>query len=165
MTTLPAAKATSVTASSFWEGSITRPPRRTKSKGIVISECDREGSGGSTSVAQDHALSRLAHQIEHAWDDTRAPAPLDRPELGGTNGENAAHASIFLGNEHVDLSLGRIAVRNPGAHEPKMPKVSKFRATKPRIEDADVHVRFGSWPRENSEVQSAYRNSVSISSV
>jgi hypothetical protein len=46
-----------------------------------------------------------------------------------------------------------------------MPNVSKFRATKPRIEDADVHVRFGSWPRENSDVQSAYRNSVSISSV
>src|ERR1700682_6103119 len=166
MTTLPAAKATSVTASSFWEGSITRPPRRTKSKGIVISECDSEGSGGSTSVAQDHALPRLAHQIEHALDDTRAiTAPWDRPELGGTNGENSAHASIFLGNEHDDLSLGRVAIRNPGAHEPKMPNVSKFRATKPRIEDADVHVRFGSWPRENSDVQSAYRNSVSISSV
>src|SRR3981081_2334632 len=82
MTPLPAAKATSVTASSFWEGSITRPPRRTKSKGIVISECDIEGSGGSTSVAQDHALPRLAYQIEHALDDTHAiTAPLDRPEL------------------------------------------------------------------------------------
>jgi len=116
----------------------------------------KEGSGGSTSVAQ----------AENALDDTGAiTAPLDRPELGGTNGENAAHASIFLGNEHVDLSLGRVAIRNPGAHEPKMPNVSKFRATKPRIEDADVHVRFGSWPRENSDVQSAYRNSVSISSV
>ena len=40
------------------------------------------------------------------------------------------------------LSLGRVAVRYPGAHEPKMPNVSKFRATKPGIEDADVHVRF-----------------------
>ncbi|MGY4311785.1 hypothetical protein ACVWW1_001088 [Bradyrhizobium sp. JR3.5] len=35
--TLPAAKATSVTASSFCDGSITRPPRRIKSKGIIIS--------------------------------------------------------------------------------------------------------------------------------
>jgi hypothetical protein len=83
----------------------------------------------------------LADQIEHALDDTRAiTTPLDRPELGGTNGENAAHASTS--NEHVDVSLGRIAVRKPGAREPKMPNVSKFRATKPRIEDADVHVRF-----------------------
>src|ERR1700694_4922777 len=132
MTTLPAAKATSVMASSFWEGSITRPPRRTKSKGIVISECDSEGSGGSTSVAQDHVLPRLAHRIEHALDDTRAiTTPLDRPELGGTNGQNAAHASIL--NEHSDVSLGRVAVRKPGAHEPKMPNVSKFRANKPRI--------------------------------
>src|ERR1700733_7092927 len=57
MTTLPAAKATSVTASSFWEGSITRPPRSTKSKGIAISECDSEGSA---SVAQDHAVQRFA---------------------------------------------------------------------------------------------------------
>src|ERR1700730_1876075 len=82
MTTLPPAKATSLTASSFWEGSITRPPRRTKSKGIVISECDSEGIGGSTSAARDRAL-RLAHQIEHALDDTCAIiAPLDRPELG-----------------------------------------------------------------------------------
>ncbi len=63
--------------------------------------------------------------------------------MGGTNGENAAHASIFLGNEHLDLSLGRVAVRNPEAHEPKMPNGSKFRATKPRIEKADVHVRLG----------------------
>src|SRR6202163_637653 len=107
MTTLPAAKATSVTASSFWEGSITRPPRRTKSKGIAISECDIEGSGGSTSVAQDQALPRLAHQIEHALDDARAiTTPLDRARVGSTNGENAAHASIFLGNERVSsLSL------------------------------------------------------------
>jgi len=44
----------------------------------------------------------------------------------------------------VDLFLGRAAVQKPGTHEPKMPNVSKFRATKPRIEDADVHVRFGS---------------------
>jgi hypothetical protein len=42
----------------------------------------------------------------------------------------------------LSLSLGRVAVRYPGAHEPKMPNVSKFRATKPGIEDADVHVRF-----------------------
>jgi hypothetical protein len=53
MATLPAAKATSMMASSFWEGSITRPPRRTKSKVIVISECDSEGSGGSTSTARE----------------------------------------------------------------------------------------------------------------
>src|ERR1700676_3706542 len=71
MTTLPAAKATSVTASSFWEGSITRPPRRTKSKAIVISECDCEGSSGSTSIGQ----------IAHALDDTGAiTAPFERPE-------------------------------------------------------------------------------------
>jgi hypothetical protein len=96
----------------------------------------------------------LAHQIEHALDDTRAiTAPLGRPELGGANGENAAHESIFLGNEHLDLSLGRVAVRNPEAHEPKMPNVSKFRATKPRIEEADVHVRFGSRLCENSDVE------------
>src|ERR1700726_1730165 len=143
MTTLPAAKATSVTASSFWEGSITRPPRRTKSKGIVVSECDSEGSGGSASVAQDHALPRLANKIEHGLDDPRAiTAPLDRPELGGINGENAAHASIFLGKEHLDVSLGRVALRKAGAHEPTMPDVSKFRTTKPRIEDADMHVCF-----------------------
>src|ERR1700730_4190322 len=135
MTTLPPAKATSLTASSFWEGSITRPPRRTKSKGIVISECDSEGSGGGTSVALGYALPRLAYRIKHALDDTCWITPaLDRPELGGTNGENAAHASIL--NEHVDVSLGRVAVRKPGAHEPKMPNVSKFRANKPRIEDA-----------------------------
>ena len=92
------------------------------------------------SVAQDDALPRSAHQIELALDDTRAiTAPLDRPGLSGTNGENAAHASIFLGTEHVDASLGRAAVRKPVAHEPNMPNVSKFRATKPRIEDADVH--------------------------
>jgi hypothetical protein len=54
---------------------------------------------------QDNALPRLAHQIEHALDDTRAiTPPLDGPELGGPNGENAAHASIFLANEHLDLS-------------------------------------------------------------
>jgi hypothetical protein len=46
----------------------------------------------------------------------------------------------ILGTEHVDISLGRVAVRKPGAHEPNMPNVSKFRATKPRIEDADAHV-------------------------
>jgi hypothetical protein len=57
-----------------------------------------------------------------------------------------AHASIFLGNEHLDVSLGRVAVRKAGAHEPTMPDVSKFRATKPRIEDADVHVRFARQP-------------------
>jgi hypothetical protein len=78
-------------------------------------------------------------------DDTGAiTAPLDRPGLGGNNGENAAHASIFLGNEYVDLSLGRVALQKPGAHEPKMPNVSKFRATRPRTEDADVYVNFGS---------------------
>jgi hypothetical protein len=80
-------------------------------------------------------------------DDTGAiTAPLDRPGLGGNNGENAAHASIFLGNECVDLSLGRVALQKPGAHEPKMPNASKFRATRPRTEDADVHVNFGSKP-------------------
>jgi hypothetical protein len=47
-------------------------------------------------------------------------APLDRPKLGGTNGENAAHACIFLGNEQVDLSLDRVAVQKPGAHQPTM---------------------------------------------
>jgi hypothetical protein len=62
--------------------------------------------------------------------------------LGSTSAENAPDASIFLENEHVDLSLGRVAVRNPGAHDPKMPNVSKFRATKPKNEDAGVHVRF-----------------------
>jgi hypothetical protein len=77
----------------------------------------------------------LAHQIEHGLNDTRAiTAPLDRPELGGINGENVAHASIFLGNEHLDVSLGRVALRKTGAHEPTMPDVSKFRTTKPRIE-------------------------------
>jgi hypothetical protein len=77
-------------------------------------------------------------------DDTGAiTAALDRPELGGNNGENAAHASIFLGNEYVDLSLGRVALQKPGTHEPKMPNVSKFRATKPRTEDADVYVNLG----------------------
>src|ERR1700730_13513083 len=127
MTTLPAAKATSVTASSFWEGSITRPPRRTKSKGIVISECDSEGSGGSASVAQDHALPRLAHQIEHGRDDTRAiTAPLDRPELGGINGENAAHASIFFGKGNLDVSLGRVAVRKAGATSRRCPMLASF---------------------------------------
>jgi hypothetical protein len=50
----------------------------------------------------------LAYQIEHALDDTRAiTTPLDGSELGGTNGENAAHGSSFLGNEHVDLSRQR----------------------------------------------------------
>jgi hypothetical protein len=94
---------------------------------------------------QDHALPRLAHQIEHALDDTRAiTPPLGGPELGGPNDENAAHASIFLGNEHLDLSLGRVAVRNPEAHEPRMANVSKFRATEPRIDGADVQVRVGS---------------------
>jgi hypothetical protein len=44
---------------------------------------------------------------------------------------------MFLGNEHVDVSLGRVAVRKPGAHEATIPNVSKFRATKPRIEDAE----------------------------
>jgi hypothetical protein len=70
---------------------------------------------------------------------TRARSPLlwIGPILGGTNGENAAHASMFLGNEHVDVSLGRVAVRKPGAHEATIPNVSKFRATKPRIEDAE----------------------------
>src|ERR1700686_717843 len=88
--TLPPAKATSVTASSFWEGSITRPPRRTKSKGIVISECDSEESGGSASVAQDQALPRAVHQIEHALDNMREiTAPLDRSELSGVNAEKA----------------------------------------------------------------------------
>src|SRR5579883_3039475 len=38
MATLPPAKATSITASSFWEGSTTRPPRRTRSKAIEFSE-------------------------------------------------------------------------------------------------------------------------------
>jgi hypothetical protein len=52
----------------------------------------------------------------------------------------------FLGNECVDLSLGRVALQKPGAHEPKLPNVSKFRATRPRTEDADVHVNFGSKP-------------------
>jgi hypothetical protein len=95
----------------------------------------------------------LAHQIEHALDDTRAiTAPLGRPELDGTNGENAAHASIFWGM-NISTSLGRVAVRNPEAHEPKMRNVSKFRATKPRIEEADVHVRFGSRLCENSGVE------------
>jgi hypothetical protein len=47
---------------------------------------DSEGSGGSTSVAQ----------IEPALDDAGAiTAPLDRPKVGGTHGENAAHAAIF----------------------------------------------------------------------
>jgi hypothetical protein len=79
-------------------------------------------------------------QIEHALDDTGAiTAPFDRPELGGTSAENTPDAAFFLENEHVDLSLGRVAVY---AHEPKMPNVSRFRATKPRIEDAGVHVRF-----------------------
>jgi hypothetical protein len=92
MTTLPAAKATSVTGSSFWEGSITRPPRRTKLKGLVISECESEGNAGSTSVAQDHALPRLGACRSH----------------------------------------------KPGAHAANTPNLSKFRATKPSIEDAYV---------------------------
>jgi hypothetical protein len=71
--------------------------------------------------------------------------------LGGTNGENAAHASIFLGNEHLDLSLGR--VRNPESARAEDAQRSKFRAIKPRIEEADVHVRFGSKLRENSDVE------------
>src|SRR6516162_3471259 len=37
MATLPPAKAMSVTASSFWDGSIRRPPRRIRSKGIASS--------------------------------------------------------------------------------------------------------------------------------
>src|SRR6185312_16653303 len=52
--TLPPEKATSATASSFWDGSITRPPRRIKSKGIVFSERDIKGRGWSASVGQDH---------------------------------------------------------------------------------------------------------------
>src|SRR6266849_9054437 len=82
----------------------------------------RVGRAGSRAAA-------LGDLIELVLDDTRA------------NGENAAHASIYLEKEHVDVSLGRVAVWNPGAYEPKMPNVSKFRATKPRIEEADVHVR------------------------
>ena len=39
-------------------------------------------------------------------------------------------------------SLDRVAVQTPGAHEPKMLHVSKFRAAKPTIEDADVHICF-----------------------
>jgi hypothetical protein len=74
-------------------------------------------------------------------------AALDRPGLGGNNGENAAHASIFLGNEYVDLSRGRVALRKPGgARAEETQCVSKFRATKPRTEDADVYVNFGSKP-------------------
>src|SRR3954453_15517784 len=41
--TLPPEKGTSVTASSFWDGSTTRPPRRIKSKGIVVSGWGRGG--------------------------------------------------------------------------------------------------------------------------
>src|ERR1700675_5163415 len=140
MTTLPAAKATSVKASSFWEGSITRPPRRTKSKAIVISECDCEGSSGSTSIGQiEHALTRLVHWIEHAPDDTRTiTAPFDRPELGGINGENVAHASILLGNEHLDFSFGRVAVPKPGSARAEDAKcVWRFRATQAKV--VEIH--------------------------
>jgi hypothetical protein len=74
---------------------------------------------------------------------TRARSPLhhdflDQPELGGIERENAASASIFLADEHVDVPLGCAAVRKPGAHAPKMPHASKFRATKPGIEGAEV---------------------------
>jgi hypothetical protein len=48
--------------------------------------------------------------------------------LGVTKGENAAHTCIFLAFEQVDVSLGRAAVRKPGAHGPKLPNASKFRA-------------------------------------
>jgi hypothetical protein len=89
------------------------------------------------SRAESH-VAALRASDEHALDDARAiTTPLDRPELGGTNGENAAHASICLGNQHVDVSLGRVAVRKPGAHEATIPNISKFRATKARIEDAE----------------------------
>jgi hypothetical protein len=76
----------------------------------------------------------LVHWIEHAPDDTRTiTAPFDRPELGGINGENVAHASILLGNEHLDFSFGRVAVPKPGAHELKMPNVSaNFAPHKPK---------------------------------
>ena len=51
--------------------------------------------------------------------------PLDPPELG-TDGENAAHTSIFLGNEHLDVSLGRAAVPKPGSHEPETLMLASF---------------------------------------
>jgi hypothetical protein len=50
--------------------------------------------------------------------------------LGVTKGKNAAHTCIFLAFEQVDVSLGRAAVRKPGAHGPKLPNAGKFRATR-----------------------------------
>ena len=61
------------------------------------------------------------------------------------------------------LSLGRVAVRYPGAHEPKMPNVSKYRATKPRIEDADVHVRWvKSCPEAASELSPVHLSTAEV---
>lgn len=45
---------------------------------------------------------------------------------------------------NLDLSLGRVTVRNLESDVPKMPNVSKFRATKQRTDGADVHICVGS---------------------
>jgi hypothetical protein len=96
----------------------------------------------------------LAHQIKHALDRSRTiTTASDRGELGETNGESAAHATSL--NEHVDVSLGRIAVRKPAAYGPKVPDASKFRATMPEIEDADVRVHLA--PKRTPKMQSAQR--------
>src|SRR3954470_5185548 len=95
--TLPPAKPTSVTASSFWEGSITRPPRRIKSKGITISNCDtshRRCHAGRL-CATEHGIGAYASAGRQqdvdgrdARDDAlRAFGPAVSPTCGYRDGE------------------------------------------------------------------------------
>ena len=107
-------------------------------------------AAGTLSRAGSRAAALGASDRACAGRHSRDHRSFGSARVGLTNGENAGHASIFLGNEHLDLSLGCVAVRNPEAHEPNMPNVSKFRTTKSRVEEADVHVRFGSMLCENA---------------
>src|SRR5581483_12225043 len=58
--TLPPLNATSVTASSFWEGSTTRPPRRTRSNDIIISGVIGKGRDGGSQGSIEQILGRVS---------------------------------------------------------------------------------------------------------
>src|SRR5215471_2094677 len=56
--TLPPANATSATASSFCDGSITRPPRRIRSKGINVTKQRASADGRPAPLAEPVAVVR-----------------------------------------------------------------------------------------------------------
>src|SRR3954447_8506110 len=95
---------------------------------VLVLHPPAQEEGGERQLGKDDevaaVLARLAQEVEHAGNDRGAAVgALDRPELRGADGDDAAHATSAIRAERVTSSALRPTIRayTSGSVAPSVP--------------------------------------------